>query len=314
MDATESYRYPGEKLDLEDAFRLVEVQAGEGDAPITVHLLASSLNDFPVYEALSYAWGDATDRDAIRVVAFASCGDASSTTSLPVTRSCAAALRRLRLPKKPRMLWIDAVCIDQSSVPERNRQLGLMPRIYSQAACVVVYLGEGSDAEGSDEAMDWLREAQEPSQTLPLPATQRAITSLLGRPWFLRTWVLQEIRLARRATVVCGTRDVSWEAFNQLRYHVDNDMRAEPLPYAVQSLASNGQPLEAGWIPPYPARLLKLLQNTRYLEATDARDKLYAVLPLLGWEDRQRDRAADAGKGNRATFAIPEWDHGRPPA
>ncbi|KAK1599327.1 uncharacterized protein LY79DRAFT_575055 [Colletotrichum navitas] len=88
MGPTESYRYPGEKLELEDAFRLVEVQPGERDAPVAVHLLASNLHGCPQDEALSYAWGDATQTKIIHVVTFASCGDTSSTTPLSVTRSC----------------------------------------------------------------------------------------------------------------------------------------------------------------------------------------------------------------------------------
>ncbi|KAK1961150.1 HET-domain-containing protein [Colletotrichum sublineola] len=324
MDAAESYSYPGGgELDLEDTFRLVEVQPGERDAPVTVHLLAASLHGCPQYEALSYAWGDATQTEAIHVVALASRGDASSTTttttttttSLSVTRSCAAALRRLRLPTEPRLLWIDAICIDQSSVPERNHQLSLMPQIYSGAACVVVYLGESSDAEDSDDAMDWLRETQDPWLTSGRQAVPGAISSLLGRPWFLRTWVLQEIQLARRATVVCGTREVGWEALNELRYMIDNNSRAEPLPYAVQSLTDkSGRGRRKTWVPPYPVRLLQLLQNTRYLEATDARNKLYAVLPLLDWEDQQRNLSVDSGDGNHAPFAIPKGDYSRSPA
>ncbi|KAK1599326.1 heterokaryon incompatibility [Colletotrichum navitas] len=119
-----------------------------------------------------------------------------------------SALRRLRLPTKPRMSWIDAICTNQSSVPERNHQLGLMPRIYSEAASVVVYLGESSEVENSDDAMDWLRESQESSLTSGRQTVQGSIPSLLRRPWFLRTWVLQEIQLERRATVVCVSREV----------------------------------------------------------------------------------------------------------
>ncbi|EFQ34272.1 heterokaryon incompatibility protein [Colletotrichum graminicola] len=313
MDAAESYSYPGEKPDLKDAFRLVKVQPGERGAPITVHLLTSSLHRCPQYEALSYAWGDSKQTEIINVVAFASRGNTSSMTPLSVTRSCAAALRRLRLPTKQRMLWIDAICIDQSAVPERNHQSGLMPRTYSKASSVVVYLGESSEAENSDDAMDWLGESQEYLLASAFQTVPGSIPSLLRWPWFERTWVLQEIQRASRATVVFGTREVSWEAFDELRYMVDNDSRAEPPPYAVTQ-ANKGEMRQETWVPPYPVRLLNILQKTRYLEATDARDKLYAVLPLLDREDKRRNWTVDAGKRKHALFAIPKGDYSRSPA
>ncbi|KAH8788003.1 heterokaryon incompatibility [Diaporthe sp. PMI_573] len=60
-------------------------------------------------------------------------------------------MRHLRYPQQPRTLWIDAVCIDQSSLEERGEQVTRMSSIYQNASRVIVWLGNGS--EESDLAM-----------------------------------------------------------------------------------------------------------------------------------------------------------------
>ena len=73
------------------------------------------------YEALSYTWG--TDRS--QEIALLPIGERAS-----ITANCAIALRVLRYKPGPTILWVDAICIDQSNVVERSAQIGLMSRIY----------------------------------------------------------------------------------------------------------------------------------------------------------------------------------------
>ncbi|KAH9237580.1 hypothetical protein K456DRAFT_49843 [Colletotrichum gloeosporioides 23] len=213
-------------------------------------------------------------------------------TQLHVTTSCVAALRRLRLAEETRILWIDAICIDQTHVPEPNHQLTLMTRIFRTASRVVVFLGEKDQEDGSDTVMDWLQDLHAPSdiggeQQRP---DKNVIDCFLQRRWFTRVWVIQEIRIAKAAIVICGAKQVTWDAFRQLRYIFDNSRQAEPLPYTVRSLVSGGfdsrQPL---WRPSYLQRLLRLLEDTRDFDASDARDKLFAILPLLNWEIQESE-------------------------
>jgi hypothetical protein len=52
------------------------------------------------------------------------------------------------------LLWVDAICIDQSNIEERNHQVKLMDLIYKNAKIVFMWLGE--EADGSDLAMEIL--------------------------------------------------------------------------------------------------------------------------------------------------------------
>ena len=90
-------------------------------------LIPCKIGNLPTYEAISYTWADES-------------GDTRKTqtiyvNSLPfyVTVNCKAALKRVRLPRRARTIWIDDVCIDQNNDEERGHQARLMPQIYSRA-------------------------------------------------------------------------------------------------------------------------------------------------------------------------------------
>jgi hypothetical protein len=85
----------------------------------------------PQYEALSYTWGDPNDLEDIII----------NGLKIKVRANLYSALRHLRT-KEPRVLWADAICIDQGNFQERTYQVGLMDYIYTRASCVLVWLGE----------------------------------------------------------------------------------------------------------------------------------------------------------------------------
>ncbi|KAF6810605.1 heterokaryon incompatibility protein [Colletotrichum plurivorum] len=225
--------YQGQALDQEVSFRLLELQSGQPGSPIVVSLLTVDLSSASSYEALSYTWGDVTEVEEIEVIT--TTAEESKSTPLSVTTSCAAALRRLRSSGSPRTLWIDFICINQSDVPERNHQLALMPRIYNGASRVVVYLGESSESDSSDAVMLWLQNIHSPSEPANAPPIPQSdtIRAFLNRRWFTRVWVMQEVRLAKEATVICGDKEVPWDAFRMLRDIFNNKRREQPLPYTV---------------------------------------------------------------------------------
>lgn len=109
------------------------------DSPIHCELHEISLDDKIKYEALSYVWGEPAAGHTVCV---------NGDRTLDVTPNCLEALRYLRRQgdtATARVLWIDAICIDQSkdSVLERNQQVALMGDVYSAAAGVLIWLGPG---------------------------------------------------------------------------------------------------------------------------------------------------------------------------
>ena len=95
----------------------------------------------PEFEALSYALGPPGAEEEVHVLKPSAPSTSTSGLSLGCLAVCAnlaAALRHLRYRDRERRLWIDALCINQSSASERSHQTYLMHDIYSRAKRVVV--------------------------------------------------------------------------------------------------------------------------------------------------------------------------------
>ena len=97
-------------------------------------LKCTSLAKLPTaqYETVSYCWGDPSLRDTVKILG----------VTLDIPASSAQALRRVRLPDRLRVVWIDAICIDQASSEEKNQQVAMMGEIYRKGTGNLVYLGE----------------------------------------------------------------------------------------------------------------------------------------------------------------------------
>ncbi|KAH7311517.1 heterokaryon incompatibility protein-domain-containing protein [Stachybotrys elegans] len=202
-------------------FRILNLQPNSDfDAPIEVQLAEVDRSEKPEYEAVSYSWGDLSDPIAI------SCNG----HPLSVTRNCASALQHLRFRDGTRTLWIDAICIDQTggAVAERNHQLAIMGSIYEAASTVLIWLGPRvfesnlamqflQDFEAislNDEAKrtSYIRNIYDGELYRRRSRTRSVFGDLAGRSWYERVWTLQEGALARKSLVICGKKNVSWEA------------------------------------------------------------------------------------------------------
>jgi hypothetical protein len=210
--------YPYRELRAQDnEIRLLTLHHGNTDAQIECSLQHASLDRSLTYTALSYTWGDASQRKPIQIDGF----------EFQVTVNLYDALHALRHPQENRVFWIDAICINQDDVPERNKQVLRMRDIYSLADTVQVWLGKAD--ENSYTAMDLVGQlaevVQDPEDMLAnglqnshrdtweelfeasKPSTIRALNQLFQRSWWTRVWVVQELSLANqvRARVRCGT-------------------------------------------------------------------------------------------------------------
>ncbi|CAO2652387.1 Nn.00g006700.m01.CDS01, partial [Neocucurbitaria sp. VM-36] len=120
---------------------------------------------------------------------------------MPITQNLELALRSLRLKEGSRLLWIDAICINQSDIYERNQQVERMAPIYSCAQNVVIWLGPASPMQSRYEP-PWASE--------PPALVAAGLRDILNRSWFRRMWVVQEAAMSQRATMTCGRQTLSW--------------------------------------------------------------------------------------------------------
>lgn len=117
-----SYRYS--PLDeSRSEIRLLTILPGMVHNPLRGHLEVCRLakgEEPPPFEALSYHWGDPAPAASILI----------NGCALPIAHNFDVALRHLRFLGRPRVLWIDAVCISQADVTERNWQILAMDAVY----------------------------------------------------------------------------------------------------------------------------------------------------------------------------------------
>lgn len=125
-----------------DEIRVVRLHpATNWDDQIECSLMTLSLSDpeRPQYQALSYVWGDARMTLPIKV----------NGLHFEGTKNFVDALRALRFRGQQRIMWIDAICINQQDTQERNQQVKKMAEIYRNSSATVAWLG--SSAKESDK-------------------------------------------------------------------------------------------------------------------------------------------------------------------
>ncbi|ROW06932.1 hypothetical protein VMCG_04118 [Cytospora schulzeri] len=208
------------------SFRVLELLPSRNfDSTVCCEIREASLDDRVSYEALSYVWGVPTPGYSVSV----------DTKTLAVTPNCLLALRHLRLRSKQRVLWIDAICIDQrqrsQSTPERNHQVKLMGEIYSKAQTVLVWLGASDPTTArSIRRLKLVGRTKMLSERLNLPSQRlqrrlskpilhssngftpnkyRAMFTIIRNDWWQRAWTFQEQALARQCVVLHGRRSIS---------------------------------------------------------------------------------------------------------
>ncbi len=126
--------------DATQSIRLIRLQpASSFGSDVHCDIYHVTLDTQPIYEALSYAWGDAKVTSPIFLEG----------CPFQATVNLVSALRYLRHEDKTRTLWVDAICIDQSNIQERGHQVAFMATIYSMAECDILWLGDDphDDAE-----------------------------------------------------------------------------------------------------------------------------------------------------------------------
>ncbi|KAH9828455.1 heterokaryon incompatibility protein 6, OR allele-like [Teratosphaeria destructans] len=304
------------------SIRLAQILPGSGTKRVAINLIDSFVSGpgQQPYDALSYTWGDDLRTKYVKC----------NNKRLAVTTTLLEALQRFRDSDKVVTLWIDQICICQGRISERNEQVQLMGDIFRAASKVVVWLGNDYDdsAAGMQLAKQLLHIAQSRNvsrlgaddlETHGLPKRGhrrwKAFAAILRRPWFWRTWVVQEVVLNPHVELVLGPNSLSWDELESIiallegplptDWQLDQAISAAVLPFSrinkirsrhrrtITTLLSPFTPdahLDGGVVAepesmktPTNAddpELLDLLLMSRGLGASDPRDKIYALLGL----------------------------------
>jgi hypothetical protein len=257
--------------------------------------------NFYKYNALSYHWGNLDDPHYI----------VCNGQFVSVSAALHEALSQYRKSGQEKPLWVDALCINQKNTDERSRQVHLMTDIYELADMVIVWLG--SCTRRMEQAFERLAcgrilwektgivcettivdgeeivipgRGQECAARVVQSRVEQGLIQLFSVPWFERCWVFQEILLAERAVLWCGSLEMKWPSFvrhceeledgsesmNSIIHKLSNDvvLNVEELRQRFRSASRQDRP-----------PLSRILIDTWQRKATDERDKIFSVLGLL---------------------------------
>lgn len=295
-----SHIYP-RSLDS-DHFRLIYL--GESDdvfSPIHIHVEEYPLDDHPDYDTVSYVWGgEVGDSTLCKPVYVGRFWDV-----ILATRNCSALLHYLRCRRVPRVIWVDAICINQADNAEKPAQISRMGDIYANCERVVAFFGEdlisqpiartfrarinyrtlvSTNEASSDEQDESANEQDKTAKVLATFADTAHITQdqLLERRYLTRIWIVQELLLSNKAIFPLGDSDIICT-------------REEAMSLVLRT--NQGQPARSAAA---GQSLSHLFEATSHCHASDPRDRVYGLLGLF--------KAKDISQQLVANYSLPWRD------
>jgi hypothetical protein len=167
------------------------------------------------YRCLSYTWGLSKEYHVINL----------NGRGFAVRSHLWRFLNAARLVYADQEFWIDALCINQANIGEVNHQIQLMDQIFSNAMDVIIWLGDG-DSGGYRSALSFLAEQRDkrtqclPKSSLgargsssdfwPEKSVMQSLLALCEDEYWGRTWIIQEVLLAKRLYLMSGTTVTAW--------------------------------------------------------------------------------------------------------
>ncbi|KAF2659854.1 hypothetical protein K491DRAFT_775321 [Lophiostoma macrostomum CBS 122681] len=316
--------------ELPDGFiRLLTVTPGQEDQPLVGILQVAHIDQLPTYEAFSYVWDLQDSLYPFRITY-----DDSEVPSSPaeivrperhifITQGLADGIQTFRHSSSPLVMWVDQICIDQSSLKERSAHVRLMGKVYERATTVLVWLGPTSADEATivkNELQDYILEraknndgylfifdqpfsfdihtdpmpyetempSQDPGNSTTLSSGWAALKRLLELPYWERAWSIYELTLAASKRALWGgieiNLDVLYDTLSWILYCVEKQSVG-----AGRNIIPRLMSTVVDTLSPRGElqSLSSGLQCMHTRTTTDPRDKVYAFLGLLS-EDAQR--------------------------
>ncbi|KAJ9609998.1 hypothetical protein H2200_006328 [Cladophialophora chaetospira] len=309
MNTTEDFRH--ERLKLSGNFmRLIQIQGGTKQDVISLRITQYAIHRLPKYAAISYTWGP--------IPRHAKIASSSPVTADPYTRAIRVngrpfrirvnlwnLLYHLRQRGESRFLWVDALCIDQENLEERNFHVYRMSKVYENAEKTIVWLGLPSDDRRQARVLEFIHEMavfcrkhttemgmrmfREKYLAEGLVQRWSNVLELCRGTYWSRTWILQEFIQASNIEVLCGIASLD----------------GKDLEDVVRTIRSIIQPSASAVVqgPPLPAFIHKFTQTIPFrltsrrvshtestLEdllaefydsrCTERRDKIYGILGI----------------------------------
>ncbi|KAI8712024.1 HET domain-containing protein [Fusarium sp. LHS14.1] len=281
----------------------------DADGKIACDLSVFDLSSCPPFIALSYVWGSPSVQHEITLNGYAffirhnlysalksisnhlktATGEQAITNNSPEAPSSefnADGLKRFhQSPGCWKYFWIDAICINQNEVSERNHQVRMMSHIYKGAVFVLVWFGPSCE-----KALYLLATADLVKlRTVHRPYTghfqksdfSEPLIPLLESEYWSRMWIVQEFVLAQDLVFASGSVLVHWDRANHLFPEVYALGDPGDIGSAVTLVNERRQHRFRQKQGMHPD-LHELFRSFRLMKCSDPRDRVFALFGLLG--------------------------------
>ncbi|KAK1244940.1 hypothetical protein MKX08_004569 [Trichoderma sp. CBMAI-0020] len=264
--------------------RLLRLEPRGGpSAEIRASLIKYNLQERPTeitsFQALSYTWGNSSITNNIII----------NGVKLPVADNLYSFLLHRQETNQGIDLWVDAICINQDDLLEKNHQIPMMNMIYMRASELIIWLGPPSF--DSELAIQSILEMGSGSPYDKLITVEndvwQAIQSLLERPWWKRIWIVQELTMGAmgiklgNAAIQCGRAHVLWTnvviAAARMKAHQDDQRQIFPAITDILELDSLRDTAGHFFLKPSSQAWFDLVCRYRSFQASNKRDKIYAI-------------------------------------
>lgn len=280
---------------------------------IICELTAVIVSSCPQYAAISYTWGSPQG----------SCSITINGKSFEVGQNCHYALAQIapHLQDNLRYFWLDSICINQTDLDEKALQVEMMGDIYIRAETVFSCVGPHADDSEivlpmvkematwirsqppenrykQTIAMDGLHELQSAGEKHDIEFGRKstaAYIALGNREYWRRMWIVQEARLAKGCLIFCGPDTIQLADFATFLRAFMNDRAADKDFWLETWLLTDMWRVISGssHLPRRaeangnirPLALSKALERFDKHEASNFRDRLYALAKIAEWPD-----------------------------
>lgn len=297
----------------------------------SVSMVAVPLSEAPNYAAISYTWGEPPADEPIDV----------DGRRMFVGKNCRHVLWQLQYHDLFEYYWIDAICINQSDVGEKGPQVQMMGDIYRMSKCVLACFGEHDDDSNTlfarlrglefalgasnekDQKVSYARglTSRRPDytwlgslKTVALSDLCKALKTFSERDYWTRVWIVQELRLAPSAKILCGDDIVPYDVLLVMCEEVEacgeyahareytNTKPPKPSPpcHTPDDHPAFGHSSDAFRFPLIKryacgefGNLPAMLRESRPLKCGDKRDYIYGFLELIKWPGQQSPIKSD---------------------
>ncbi|KAI0596489.1 hypothetical protein F4775DRAFT_313992 [Biscogniauxia sp. FL1348] len=282
-------RFQYSPLEADDSIRLVVLEPSNSlEDPIRCRLVEVSLSETPQYETLSCVWRNMGEANIAPI--------SLNGKAFDVPLAVWDALRRVRLNDRDRLIWTDAICINQGHtgegldkdeqgrclddwvVRERNQQVSHFRNIYRGATQLLVWLGRTEYCSNLVfEHLSRCRDHRHLNWCHYVGETELAYRKLCQRAWFYNAWASQELALSRTTVIMCGIHDCRWSELVKCSCYLPDADYYHPLE-GVDGRSHLHHLRGISW--GNGVSLRQAILCNRHCKADNPRDKVFGIMGL----------------------------------